>query len=245
MWISSYLSKVKKTGKLDMYGEKRFNDDIFSSREVISLKKIIRHIDVSKTPITTFPDNLFLDNLNSFIADGTAISSMENFLNLGRICAISLKNTPLSKIKCFKLGLCILFRDSIKSINGSVIDHSILKKSDEYPQIAAHLINRGWIPEYPPPTSEKFQELCSIFQLDTESNLHIELSESNEDIPEDYLSLKSHLVDKHNALYSQAFSLFQLNDNSFENKICNLFAEYDTYVPCEQTSIIQAVLDVI
>lgn len=168
-WISRRLPLIKKSGKLNAAGERNFDVDSLATPEVARALSLVKHIDVSRTPLETLVGFPNLPHLSSFSADNTQIANFKNFSVLQTAASLSFKGTPLAELPTYHIGLVLAVGGkSLSSIDGKVVPARVRKQCKTYPSFCGELVNRGWIPEWPCPDGTELLKICELYDVEPE-----------------------------------------------------------------------------
>lgn len=185
MWKMRINDCLRRSNKVNLSGE-----DIEGLDKIGTIKLMVQ-LDLSYVrTIHSFEGFKHQPALKTFIADGSAISSLKNVSSLSDITAISLKSTPLMKSNqtfnvVASLILCI---PNLRIFNGKVISQKTRAKVESagYPMPqTARLIDAGWIVEYPCPSKQDIIEHLKSFEIFKESDLEeigTDIEEEEEEI---------------------------------------------------------------
>lgn len=168
-WINSRLYFLRTEGRLVLSNEPKVAEDFaaLSSPSVYKQIRLMKILDISRTNITTIDGFRKYPKLVHFIANNTKLENFKGFSALSSVSTISLLNTPISQLKTFRIALVLAVGPNLKSVNGKAIPQSVFEKAQMYPEVCGELVNRGWIPEFPPPDSETLENLCQEYGIDS------------------------------------------------------------------------------
>jgi hypothetical protein len=210
LWLSRRLTALHRTGQLALNNERDLDFHAFQSRDVSRELGLIKHLSIAGTYITSLEGLPVLPNLRSFIADHTGIDSFVNFAAISSATKVSLKGTPLSKERNFKLSLLLVCGPRLTSINGQMITGTIRQRSEQFPPFAAQFINKGWIAETPPPDSEGWRQLALRYSIpigESEEVPRLEEQEPEFEI-EDFEAITTRFRAKQQQLYVDSDCIF-------------------------------------
>lgn len=173
-WPKKAKQSVAENGKVDLSGE--HIEDLSS----LGTHKLMRELNLSYVQIPNIDRLKPQPNLNTFIADGSSITSLLNFKSIQTIKKISMKNTPVSTNPNFIISI-LLVCPHVTVVNGKLVSNIQKSRSQKYPPICSELVNRGWMASYPPPDEYKIDELCKKFNIPTQ----LEEPHEQETIPEE------------------------------------------------------------
>lgn len=254
-WLNRKVTSMKRSGKLLLIRESQFDIMALSSKTFTPYIKLLKYLDISGTIVNSLEGLPVLPHIQTFIANGTQIGNLTNFNSLSNANKISLKKTPVSQLKNYKLSIILVCGTKISTIDEQVIPKVLKTRSESYPEYAKELINRGWIAEYPCPTQERWLELCDRYNYqitikqETSTNLQEDLDEENED--DSYVSEFEHIRqeyhDKFDAIHRKAAELFDIQVESnieaeLAEKIGILFTQHGLALEAvDDDAIVQAV----
>ena len=152
-WPAKALQCLKTSSCVNLEGE--HIDDL--SR--LGQPKMMRQLNLSYVQIPSIEGLKPLPNLETFIADGSQISSLANFSAISGIRKLSLRQTPVSRDPQFALSV-LLVCPSLTSLNGRQISETTRTRAERYPDTGRRLVDNGWMAEWPAPDDDKFAELC-------------------------------------------------------------------------------------
>jgi hypothetical protein len=125
----------------------------------------MKELTLSRTKLTSIEGLAPQHNLSVFIADDSALESFINFSALSNASVYSLRNTPLSEKRLFRIGLALLSNSQRPVINGVLISEAEQKKVSAYPRFTGELVNRGWELVWPCPDSEHMKAVCRRYKV--------------------------------------------------------------------------------
>lgn len=155
-WPAKALQSLKTSSCVDLQGERIDN----LSR--LGQPKMLRQLNLSYCQIASLSGLKSLPRLETFIADGSQLASLENFEAISQIRKLSLKQTPVASESQFALSV-LLVCPHLTSLNDRQIPRSLHQKMSSYPEQGAELVNNGWFAEWPAPDGDRLAELCSQF----------------------------------------------------------------------------------
>ncbi|KAK8889870.1 hypothetical protein M9Y10_034624 [Tritrichomonas musculus] len=164
-WLQNKIPFLKSQGRLNFSGEKNLDLSILQDPEIEKQLNMLKILDISDTDVSSLDGFPCFKHFKHFNADNTQISNLRNFKSLRSLTSISLKNTPVSKNKNYRLSLYIIIRN-LKQIDGQIIPDAIKAKAKQYPPIVEELINAGWIAEFPCPQIDTLIELCKQYGVE-------------------------------------------------------------------------------
>ena len=168
-WITRRIPMLKRSGKFCVAGDIHFDPGILALPEVAKVLAICRHIDLSRTSLSTLEGLPPFPHLLTFCADKTGISNFKNFHVLHTASSFSFRGTPLSELPTYQLGLLLAVGiDNVSSIDGRVVSQKLKKRAREYPKFCSDLVNKGWVPVYPCPEATQFLKICADFDVEPE-----------------------------------------------------------------------------
>ena len=165
MWKMRINDCLRRSNKVNLSGEN------IDSLEKIGTIKLMVQLDLSYVrTINSLEGFKRQPALKTFIADGSAISSLKNISSLSNVTALSIKNTPLMKSnqKFNVIASLILVMPNLRIFNGKVITQKTREKVESagYPMPqTAKLIDAGWIVEYPCPSKKQMIELLKNYDI--------------------------------------------------------------------------------
>ena len=147
-WLIKKEKESHKSGTLDL------SHEVVTDLTVISPQPFLKVLDLSFQPISSLKGLPKFPQLSKFIANGSSIQSFSGFDAIDNAKTIELSNTPLSKMKNFKLSAMFIFKN-LSAINKKTIPSSVVKKFESYdkqyvPDLKL-LICHGWEVYYPCP----------------------------------------------------------------------------------------------
>lgn len=155
-WPAKALQCLKTSSCVNLEGE--HIDDL--SR--LGQPRMMRQLNLSYVQLPSIEGLKPLPNLETFIADGSQISSLANFSAISGIRKLSLRQTPVSRDPQFALSV-LLVCPALTSLNGRQISEIARTRAERYPDIGRRLVDNGWMAEWPAPDDDKFAELCVEF----------------------------------------------------------------------------------
>jgi hypothetical protein len=159
-WPQKARQSLKFSSSVDLEGE--HIDDL--SR--LGSLKMMRQLSLSYVHVTSIAGLKPQPHLETFIADGSHISSLTNFIAIESVRKVSLRNTPVVQQPQFVLSV-LLVCPSLTSLNGKQIPPVTRERAELYPRIGRQLVNAGWFAEFPYPTQEQLAELAVNYELVT------------------------------------------------------------------------------
>ncbi|KAH0791807.1 hypothetical protein GPJ56_004301 [Histomonas meleagridis] len=177
-WPQKALNCLKKSSKVELEGE---NIDNLGR---LGQLKMMRSLNISYVQIQTLQGLKLQENLETLIADGSSIISFANFSSVPNLRCLSMLNTPVSKEPTFLLTALIIC-PKLTTVNGKIIPKSIINKSIKSPSAMRKLIDKGMMAEYPYPSSDDLQDLCSRYGILTDEQQSTISSQLNEEPSED------------------------------------------------------------
>lgn len=246
-WLSRRIPSIMRSGQLLLTNERTVSDlRALSSPEFSRYLKSIKHLDVRGTPISSLEGLPTLPHLQSFIADGSYISSLKGFTAISSASKISLKNTPVSKEPTYKLSLVIIFGDNLSSIDNTIIPKTLKKKAKDYPPLAITLEDKGWMAEVPAPDTERIYELCERYDVVVDKSVQeIPIVEEEEEIDEfeDFEAVVQKFRDEQDAMFARAEQLFGITGEvNFEaelaERVAILFGDHGIAIDATNEDII-------
>ena len=235
-WITRRIPMLKRSGKFCVAGDTHFDPQYLSHPEVAKFLTICRHVDFSRTSLSTLEGLPPFPHLLTFCADKTGISNFKNFHILQSASSFSFKGTPLSKLPAYHLGILLAIGiDSVSSIDGRVVSQKLRKRAREYPGFCRELVNKGWIPVVPCPEGTTFLKICNEFGVepefpnvvpDTFDFENLETLGQVESI--DFEELVKRLKDEHEDVITRGQALFGLVDyeGAFAYKVADLLRSH-------------------
>jgi len=152
-------------GELDLSGSIRFDrHDLLAQ---IGSQKALRKLTLRNSPLTSLQTLLPQPNLKILIADDSRIENLAGLDTQPRLSSVSLIGTPVSETPNFRLSVLLCVGPRVSSINGILVTENERKLAQCYPPIAKHLVARGWIVEFPPPSKLDFKYLARQFRFES------------------------------------------------------------------------------
>jgi hypothetical protein len=100
--------------------------------------------------------------LETFTADSSQISTFKNFMSIGSVRKLSLRNTPVSREPSFALSALIICPNLV-TLNGQVVSSLVKRRAANYPSLGRVLVNAGWLAQFPYPSEDRLYELAAKF----------------------------------------------------------------------------------
>lgn len=221
-WLNKRLYPVKKEGKLVLSNDPNVDLQVVSSPRFANELRFVKSIELNRSPLQSIEGLRRFKNLVNFSADRSQISSFINFKVLQGISTVSLKETPVSSHQGFKLSLLLVLGDSLKSINGQIVPTNLRKRVSTYPSIAADLIDKGWVAEYPCPSDKIMKQLCNKYgvkyqgaSIQTLEEEELNVSGKTDNQPDDHFEdIIFELREKHEEMLVKGQALFGIIDGS-------------------------------
>jgi Leucine-rich repeat (LRR) protein len=155
--------RLSSHGELDLSGPLQFDRrDLLAP--VGSQKKLTK-LYLRDSPLTSLQTLPPQPSLKTLIADNSRIENLAGFNTHSRLSSVSLVGTPISETENFRLSVLLCVGPRLSVINGSPVTENERKLAQSYPPIARHLVARGWIVQYPPPSKLDFKYLARQFKI--------------------------------------------------------------------------------
>ena len=237
-WLARRLPLMKKSGKFNVSGERNFDARYLSSPEVVRALGLVKHVDLSRTPLETLEGLPNLPHLSSFSADQTQISKFTNFKILQTAASVSFKGTPLSELPTYHIGLLLVLGiDSLSSIDGKVVPTRVRRQCRSYPAFCGELVNRGWIPEFPCPDGTELLRICERFEVEPEFPSFVPYkfdAKTPEDVDVlDFEELVKKLKEEHEDVMVRGQALFGIinREDEFAGKVAEVLRSHGVELP--------------
>lgn len=202
-WLKRKLKAVLSTGTLNLDGEN------ITDLSVVPFVSYLKELILSFTPITSFsglPAKMKLENI---VLDSSQLENFENASAISHVTKISLYNTPVSKIRNFKLSLVIMCGDNLRVIDGCTVSDHLRKRAAAYPPVCRRMIDAGWVAEYPCPSDDVLADICGTLGISPDSDAKggdymgdIVAERDVEDMISAYWESHKHLIDKAKGILS-------------------------------------------
>ena len=184
-WLKSRTQEIKKSGKLDLSREWSFDPEALSLKQFSRFLPKITTLDLSGTAIPNLSNFPRFPSLKVFIADLSSIENFTNFSILKGITSISLKGTPVSHERNYRLSIAALLLPEIQKIDNKNLSKMTIERASGFNRYIPKLLNSGWnIPSVVPDTHEIIEECKKrgIFNEieDYDSEFFSEYSQFNE-----------------------------------------------------------------
>lgn len=189
-WLVLKEKEAAKTGILDL--SKEFITDL----TLIKASRSIKVLNLSYSPIESLEGLHKLPNIEKFIANNAAISSLKGFEAISKIQSIELRETPISKEKYYKLSLVVAFKN-IRTIDNKRIPDSLYKKAETYPKEAADLLNNGWRLEYPCPSLEQLESLQEQNEILNTPMKEAKREQTEDNMTDEFTKIMRDVINKH------------------------------------------------
>jgi hypothetical protein len=217
-WLQKCEHTFLRTGKLNLSAIPL--PDLTAIKSRPSLKEL----NISKTRLESLQGLAPQRNIAVFNADHSALNSFVNFSAIANASIYSLKNTPLSTNRLFRIAIVLLSNSNRPIVNGALISDAERNKAAMYPQFTGELLNLGWELCYPCPDPDVMRELCRQYNVtyveDEPDEDETPLQEGSEGGAEiagaDYLAQIDWLMGQHNDVILRATRRFELLDESEE-----------------------------
>jgi hypothetical protein len=159
-WPLKARQSLKFSSNVDLEGE--HIDDLAR----LGSLKMMRQLTLSYVHLTSIAGLKPQPQLETFIADGSHISSLTNFLAIENLRKLSLRNTPVTQHPQFVLS-ALLVCPNLTSLNGKQLSPVLRQRAELYPRIGRQLVNAGWFAEFPYPSPEHLTDLAVGYGLIT------------------------------------------------------------------------------
>jgi hypothetical protein len=127
--------------------------------------RLIKHLSIAGAQVASLDGLPFLSNLQSFVADHSCLVTLRNFRAVSNVTKISLKGTPISKQRNYKLSLLLICGPQLKTMDDQIVPRPLRDRSQEFPNFAADFVNKGWLAETPAPDPGRWDELSERYSL--------------------------------------------------------------------------------
>jgi hypothetical protein len=223
LWLARRLPYLKKTGKFSVASETQFDQSYLSQPEIARVLAITRHLDLSRTQVTSLQDFPAFPRVNTFVADHSGLADFKNFSILKTATTFSLRDTPVSKLPTYRLSLLLAVGvDSIASIDGVQISAKLKERVSSYPKICSDFVNRGWIADAKVPDRARMRDLVRQFSVDSDEDFE----DDDEAVPSlkaktdeadleslDFESLLARMMAEHEDVLSRGQGIFGIIDD--------------------------------
>ena len=174
-WPRKALQCLKSSSRVDLEGE--HIDDLGR----LGTLNLMRTLNLSYVQISSISGLKPQPNLETFIADGSQLSSFLNFSAISNIRRLSLINTPVSRDPHFLLTALIAC-PNLTSINGKMVPQSVRQRAANYPEVGKLLVNAGWMAEPQIPSDDEITTLCDKYQVDFGHSENNQVEEEEDDV---------------------------------------------------------------
>jgi hypothetical protein len=241
-WLSRRVLLLKRTGQFSFASESAFDPPALAHPSLSSLIRVVKVLDISRTPVTSLAGCPIFPRLTVFVGDRSKLENFANFRALRSALTISLKETPISKLPTYRLSVLIgLGADSqLTSLDGSQISGALRTHASSFSQTGTELVNRGWIATTRLPEFPALQTLCEQFGVETPSVVsdseHFSSEASEARDPSDFKELVSRLREEHREVWRKGKAQFGMLNDDDENLTDDVVALLQKYQLTEQGS---------
>jgi hypothetical protein len=216
-WLARRLVSLHRTGQLTLNNEREFDVQGFSAPKFVPELAMIKHLSIVGLQITSLEGFPVFPRLQSFTADRTKINTFVNFTSVSRASKISLRETPISHERTYKLSLLVVCSNQLSSIDGQMISPSLRKRGEDWPECAKEMVNKGWVVEWPKPDASRWSELRHEYSIELieEDSLDALI---DADV-EDWDMLSTAFRSQQEAMFANAEGTFRPMIPSFEDEL--------------------------
>lgn len=242
-WWKSREYILNKTGKLNLTGIQ------VTEFSVVKSRPLMKELNISRCPCTSLKKLAFQPNLYTFNAEGSSLSSFENFSSVSKATVFHLKNTPLSAKPHYVLALYIICDNPKIVVDGKLISSKVKRLAGTYPICTKDLLNAGWDLVYPCPSSDEIRDLCRDLNVTYIEDEHEEEQVDEESAYQEedlnHYEMIEKMLAKHDSIIQQAQHKFGLLQNqletTFEDKLKNTLQNHNIIVENDQDSFCEAI----
>lgn len=155
-WFRKKERSINSTGTLDLSGE------TLADLSWVPSRILLKNLDISFCSVTSFEGLAVEPKIDYINAYSSALETFANAKAIKTISKITLKNTPVSNVPNYKISL-LLICDNLRVIDNCVVPTKLKNRAAQYPPVAAELVNKGWMAEYPCPDEEVLMRLCEQY----------------------------------------------------------------------------------
>ena len=157
--IQQQKVKLSSTGVLELTHMSIPSIDIGVQRALFTL-------DVSDTDLRSFAKLQPQPHLKWIRACNCPLSTFEGLDQQPKLSQITMTNTPLSDQEYFRLAALIAIGPRLNTVNDQNLTKTERRRASLYPPIAKTLLLKGWILQYPVPSTEDFEHICTLFDVE-------------------------------------------------------------------------------
>jgi hypothetical protein len=229
-WISRRLISLHRTGQLILNYESEFAIEPLSYPKFAPELTILKHLSLTGLQLTSLEGFPVFPRLQSLIADRTLIDTLINFKCIAGVTKVSLKNTPISQVRNYKLSLMLVCGPKLCSISGTVVSPEMRQRIGDWPDYAAKMANQGWIAEWPAPDEMRWHDLREHYDIGAQSESESSLDQLMEADVEDFDALVMRFRALQESMWATAESVFRTTVSSFEDELlstlCGVFKDH-------------------
>jgi hypothetical protein len=234
-WLSRRVLLLKRTGQFSFASESAFNPAALAHPSLASLIRVVKVLDISRTPVTSLTGCPIFPRLAVFVGARSKLENFANFRALKSASTISLKETPLSKLPAYRVSVLIgLGADSpLTSLDGSQVSPALRAHPATFSQTDTELVNRGWLPRPRVPEFAALQTLCEEFGVPPPSLVSddgpFSMEESESRDPDDFNALLIRLREEHREVWRKGkaqFGLLADDDENLSDEVIALLQKY-------------------
>ena len=164
LWVKKVHETLKHDFRVDLSGENIVNISLFPKTSTL------KYLNLSYVQLQSLAGMKPQTSLQTFVAEGSALTSFAGFAAFSGISSCTLRNSVVEQNPNFALSLLTVC-PRVTTLDGKLVKQSVVRQAEKLRELeyTVELVNRGWIAKYPI-NDEELEDLAKEYGIIEEDN---------------------------------------------------------------------------